>query len=715
MKKTLLVAFAILFSLIPSSYALETDTHELINEYIGTHTLNGFSLDSYLKDQLNIEEGIEELLESKQVWKCLKIGGTYEDNPNWHTIWERSVNHFHNPLTDEGYSGIWGISWLSGVSSIQWSQKSVGMQSPGGHYSWHDVREYFYNALTAPTKSERDENFAQTFRGLGQLMHLVQDLSVPAHTRADGHIMYNYETWARDNANINNISTYAPEYFDSSALETPNSPADVPFANLFDTNQYAGSNPNITLQSNIGLSEYTNANFFSEDTIFKIFPYPSRDSVSLNDIAIPDPRYPSGDVLRKYFNKVSDGDTGYRVASVSFLRGFEDECAPFCSEWFYENAALDDEVYGDYATRLIPKAVGYSADLLYYFFRGKLKAELGDGEIQITNKSEETMHEGTFELYYDNEQGQRQAISISSGAEVASLDPDEDTTITFDPPSDFGEDKHYIIVYRGALGNETDAVVVGFKHDPKTLGFSLKLTRGDGVPADESLNTWIYVLDSTMSYLTITDPVYDPETLSWTFNLVYPEDADPLGYYVYYGCDDCLNVQYPYRYKDSEWNNPADLVPVGSYEDVLPFYQATFGDYVPGTGHFASETVYTTYFPVDTISRTINIKSSIPLIATLGTLFPEGMWLTVQYVPAAITSVGVGTLSCFGGTIPESWGGGLTELEIPISPGVGGADYNLTFTIDVPVDWWREAYEDWAYFLHLSLNINCIKVSISPA
>ena len=39
---------------------------------------------------------------------------------------------------------------------------------------------------------------------------------------------------------------------------------------------------------------------------------------------------------------------------------------------------LDDNVFRDYAARLIPRAVGYSAALLDYFFRGRLDVDLAD-------------------------------------------------------------------------------------------------------------------------------------------------------------------------------------------------------------------------------------------------------------------------------------------------------------------------------------------------
>ena len=178
----LLLLFVFCLQPAPQVFALNPDTHKNINEFIGLNTLNEFSLDSYLKDQLGLSDGKEEKFNSNMVYEWLGKGGEYEDEPPWTTPYLRSVNHFHNPLKPDilqaGFTGIWGAGILSGKSSILWSQKPAGEQIPGGYYSWHDVRGYFYSALTATDKITRDINFAETFRGLGQLMHLVQDISV---------------------------------------------------------------------------------------------------------------------------------------------------------------------------------------------------------------------------------------------------------------------------------------------------------------------------------------------------------------------------------------------------------------------------------------------------------------------------------------------------------------------------------------------------------
>jgi len=86
--------------------SLEKETHRAINEVIANKTINGFSLNNYLINQLGFKEGINEKLsknaEEKRVFEWLGEGGVKEDEPDGliRTFLNkgRSNNHFHNPL-----------------------------------------------------------------------------------------------------------------------------------------------------------------------------------------------------------------------------------------------------------------------------------------------------------------------------------------------------------------------------------------------------------------------------------------------------------------------------------------------------------------------------------------------------------------------------------------------------------------------------------------
>lgn len=239
---------AFLLGFFDSLYALEVETHRSINEHVAKNIFNGFSLNDFLKEQLGMLKGYDEKMVNKEVLEWLADGGEYEDKPLECAPFWRSRHHFHNPVDNSGFSGIWDTGILSGVSSRDWALYPTEMQSCG-YYSWNNARVYYLWALAADSKDMRERYFAETFRGLGQLVHLIQDMSVPEHVRNDGHYFaYDYELWAKS-AKAPPIANYDALYF------VPDSSFPLSVGNLFDTEQYNGTNPNVALNQNIGLSE----------------------------------------------------------------------------------------------------------------------------------------------------------------------------------------------------------------------------------------------------------------------------------------------------------------------------------------------------------------------------------------------------------------------------------------------------------------------------
>lgn len=419
--------------LLSKSYALEVDTHELINERIANTNIAGFSLGAYLKAHLGFEQGGNEIVNKKKVFEWIKLGGRYEDTPPSEFPYTRSFNHFHNPISNKGFKGLW-------KSSIIWGQLPKATQVVGGDYSWHDTRDYFYKALASRNKTDRERYFADTFRGLGQLMHLVEDSSVPAHTRDDGHPFgFHYEKWVQQNYDAyNKILNITPRPFDKSILNSINLSAPVPISNIIDTNRYAGSNLSVVYGGDIGISEFTNANFFSEDTIFKNYPHPKKENTTANLVE----QYAKDGKLDNVW--YIQGYTSERLAAYSY---FNKWLLP--DKWEYN---LDGFVYEDYASQLIPRAVGYSAGLLNYFFRGEMDFTTCN---TIANNGEEDMS-GWFRLFYDNKYDKRKQVwggFLNIGSKGRSK------VISFDPPTDAKEQGKYLLVFRGKLGNEEDAVV----------------------------------------------------------------------------------------------------------------------------------------------------------------------------------------------------------------------------------------------------------------
>ena len=79
MKKISLTAIILSIFIASFSYALDVETHKEINTYIAQHALSGFSLDSYLKNQIGIQNGINEQFSSgyfgfntQRAWEWLR-------------------------------------------------------------------------------------------------------------------------------------------------------------------------------------------------------------------------------------------------------------------------------------------------------------------------------------------------------------------------------------------------------------------------------------------------------------------------------------------------------------------------------------------------------------------------------------------------------------------------------------------------------------------
>ncbi|MDA8240533.1 MAG: hypothetical protein M0Z67_09210 [Nitrospiraceae bacterium] len=356
MIKKIIWAMLLIVSCRSEVLALETQTHQMLNAYISNvATPDGFNLDSYLKKNLGLSDGIREVVSANlSVWEWLRDGGEYEDVPAWHLKYVRSVNHFYAPISNKGLKG-------TANSSLQWALMPKGTQNVGGYYSWFDARDYFYQALTGTNKAIRDDYYGKTFRSLGQLTHLVQDLSVPAHVRDDAHVLtisalgnyQYYEKWVKANADIGGLSAH-PVFFDLNALSKANSLGSVPVANLFDTNTFTGINPNVSTMRNIGLSEYTNPNFLSDNTMFTPdYLYPGKNWLEV---------WTDSTVNRKYLKKLYEGDPVNHLAAVSWLYWYRLVYFPQGDQ--YLPVGVDPQCHSEYASKLIPYAVGYSAGLI---------------------------------------------------------------------------------------------------------------------------------------------------------------------------------------------------------------------------------------------------------------------------------------------------------------------------------------------------------------
>jgi len=471
------IIFISTFFGISPLWGLEKDTHAFLNREI---TLKYSILPDVLDKQFGFKQGMIAVLAGKTIVQWFEEAGRYEDEP----AYSRSFNHFHDPLQP------WYLAGFDKTfkSSLIWAQDQGMIGSLfGGDWSWKKARSSLYKGLTSITRTEREKNLADTFRALGQIMHLIQDASVPAHVRNDPHVYidlfgkkigkYHYEVWVNENRRTINLS---PINFDKAILNIiPEATAPVPIANIFDTNRYDGSNLNVAMGASIGITEYANANFFSEGTIFKNYPHPTYSDTNFFAIDWRNPEVidaEDGKLDQRIYIKKTVGEVAQRLASLSYISY---DCI---KKGYYEFSplVLDGKVYEEYASKLIPRAVGYSAGLLDYFFRGKLqvttvpifyKNTIVYMRAKIRNMTpNETMRDGEFTLTYSyrptggNPDGSQDIWGQSPVVFSDTLVYDgEEKVIDFWLPISIPKENYdsskFTLAFKGTLGNEVGAVI----------------------------------------------------------------------------------------------------------------------------------------------------------------------------------------------------------------------------------------------------------------
>jgi hypothetical protein len=520
-----LISIVILLSSIcPITKGFSDKTHKAIS----VNAITNSQADTYLKNQLGLTQGLGTSLSLDQgfvpageripyaqfearinpelpsnpcsILNYLKAGANLEDVPN-----PRARHHFLDPIRNAGLDNktdhpnlsgsfdfwtnkIYGLHFdLTGASA---ENRALGIEGAGwnteylNYYNWPDTRIYFYRALTKPNLAGRNHYLALTFISLGQTVHLIEDMGVPAHTRNDfvyGHTMFmeiNPNTWGKNPfefwtekqviANNNNIpSSWLLSW-------TPQAKVFDKISKYWDTDLYTGQYVGTIPTSTWGLSEQTNYQFLSTSTVFGCigalyqFPNPAISNTTLlsekHGTQEQYFRYYQGygvqHLARQSYTNFKAYGYGGNVAEISQTTITPDD---------------DVNVYNDYVRITIPRTIDYASGLINYFFRGKLSviasctcAECSPTEFYITNQSvntnvNQTLKGGSFELYWDdNTTGNRTQVTgltvyDSNDPNITSL-WSASTTLTkgssvrarFNKPSS-SNIAQYILVYSGTI------------------------------------------------------------------------------------------------------------------------------------------------------------------------------------------------------------------------------------------------------------------------
>lgn len=351
--------------------------------------------------------------------------GSPRDDPDGNI--NRFCNHFFDPVNVRALSTFCFNSTLDmspnwAIGTTDAFANPVQRQSLyRNHYTIFGAREAMWRALTlkdvfggnialgtnaVEREAERLAYWATTFRSVGDVVHLIQDMAQPQHTRNEDHGTGRnaiYEAYADARAGgprAQPARTFVVDASTLSAVEGTLRPLDyelrdqngalVPYpiprfnnyTDYWTTARGAAGVPRPqSITAGLGLADYSSRGFLTLGTslngaTFSEFSSPPRLS--------SDPTYaetPSVDLC--------DSASGANIKAKYLLRDVVDLTVPTTTQniklqsrsaWnnsigttFY---TMNHCVMDDHLRLLIPRAVAYSAGLIDYFFRGQLEIRL---------------------------------------------------------------------------------------------------------------------------------------------------------------------------------------------------------------------------------------------------------------------------------------------------------------------------------------------------
>ncbi len=405
----------------------------------------------------------------------------------------RVFNHFYDPISDSPFNiGLFKVTpcnlqimipgAVSCAKNPDWALGLVNREK--NRYSILDAREAQYRALTGEDSkgnamlpgNELKEQLdirkgytATMFRALGDVLHMVQDLAQPQHTRNEAHTGVGSKLLQY---NIVGVGSFFELYTEQRALEQPykipNTTEEVkttaPRFTGYPTPKFKSYREIFTsrdihadVKSRTGLADFSNREFFTAgkniNNDYYASPDPSADAYLVSNVTIND----EPGSFQMLYGQITDAlNPGQSTGTYSFPMA----AYGIWDEFLRENNkpprySLTKVNYDAMADQLLPRATAYSAGLLDYFFRGKIEM-LRDKENPhtciIKNTSDEAMN-GTFSLYYDDNEKKRHPVpgakwnlSISAKGEIKNISVTKPTT-----PAPSGD---YILVFNGTMGEE---------------------------------------------------------------------------------------------------------------------------------------------------------------------------------------------------------------------------------------------------------------------
>ncbi|MFH1428561.1 MAG: hypothetical protein ABIH39_02345, partial [Candidatus Margulisiibacteriota bacterium] len=184
-------------------------------------------------------------------------------------IWA-SIRHFYDPLAVSGVSQLTDHSWIHSNLYDAISAKAWAFEDASNPYRWEKALEYYKRAMEITSDSKitvvpgtgfrdpdimvkspaeaRDAYLGKAFRALGETMHMMADVTQPAHVRNDSH----------PTGDLDPLESVITK---ENVKMVKNSPVDPVIDGQINTAATAAD-----MYEKIAL--FTNSNFYTDDTIY---------------------------------------------------------------------------------------------------------------------------------------------------------------------------------------------------------------------------------------------------------------------------------------------------------------------------------------------------------------------------------------------------------------------------------------------------------------
>lgn len=320
----------------------------------------------------------------------------------------RSLFHFFDPQGDN-WRGI-PLSEPSGIGGVCIALPGLAWPDPGVHMAWawalrgdnaknnwdlQAAHNYMWNALVGSGDFDKSMSLKRLFRSLGQVVHLLQDMAQPEHTRNDQHLPGGdiYEVWTGEHLGEDDnwlpdgtpVAPFFEPIFPAQENCESTSPWCRGYLSLF--GGYFPTESGYAVGDSSGLAMLASTQFVTRDTNYSDNPACVTHQYPKLSMAVPREQWRTMDV---YNPETHEFDLTFTVKETVYSYPIKDDLYSSVisdEDRFHAFHSLIDLETGRYGKRvfslhpdayqsrariLLPRAVGFSAALINHFFRHKM-------------------------------------------------------------------------------------------------------------------------------------------------------------------------------------------------------------------------------------------------------------------------------------------------------------------------------------------------------